>query len=239
VVTLFGQADFDIRLEWGEQGVKLLAPICDVVIIVDVLSFSTTVEIATNRQAIVYPWRWASDLAQEFANSVGAKLAGKREAKFSLSPRSMLEIPRGTKLVLPSPNGATLSLSTGRTPTLAGCLRNAQAVANFAKALGQRIAVIPAGERWPDGSLRAAFEDLVGAGAIIHHLRGKCSPEAQAARAAYRGAKANLATLLLQCSSGKELIERGYKQDVVIAAELDVSKCVPMLREGAYHAASA
>ena len=35
----FDQQEFDIRCEWGEQGVAHLAPISDVCIIVDILSF--------------------------------------------------------------------------------------------------------------------------------------------------------------------------------------------------------
>jgi 2-phosphosulfolactate phosphatase len=231
----FTQAEFDIRLEWGEQGVNLLAPISDVVIIVDVLSFSTSVEIATSRKAVVYPYRWKDESAQEFARSIGAELAQKhRNAGFSLSPKSLLNIPMGTKLVLPSPNGATLTLATGETPTLAGCLRNARAVAEAAKKYGNRIALVPAGERWPDGSLRPSFEDLVGAGAIVNYLDGNCSPEAEAARSAFLAAESELIDLLLQCGSGKELIERGYKEDVNLAAGLNVSECVPALQEGAY-----
>ena len=34
----FNQCEFDIRCEWGENGVHQLAPISDAVIIVDVLS---------------------------------------------------------------------------------------------------------------------------------------------------------------------------------------------------------
>jgi len=52
---------------------------------------------------------------------------------------------------------------------------------------------------------------------------------------AFRGYKiTNLENLLLQCGSGKELIERGYKQDVLLAAELNVSTCAPILKDGAY-----
>lgn len=36
--------------------------------------------------------------------------------------------------------------------------------------LGRTVAVIPAGERWADGSLRPAIEDLLGAGAFIREL---------------------------------------------------------------------
>lgn len=229
------QAEFDIRLEWGEQGVNLLAPISDLVIIVDVLSFTTSVEIATTRGATVYPYRKSMEEAREFASSISAELAEKkRDAKYSLSPQSMLEIPAGIKLVMPSPNGSRLSLSTRETLTIAGCLRNAKAVAEAAEIYGERIAVIPSGERWPDSTLRPSFEDLIGAGAIIHYLDGKCSPEAYAARSAFESAEPNLENLLIQCGSGKELIERGYKQDVLLAAELNVSGCVPVLHAGAY-----
>lgn len=233
----FTQSEFDVRLEWGEQGVKLLAPISDVVVIVDVLSFSTSVEIAASREAIVYPFRGEMKRAREFTHSVGAVLAEKsRDAKYSLSPRSMLSVSKGTRIVLPSPNGSTLSLATGKTPTLAGCLRNARAVAETANEYGNRIAIIPAGERWPDGSLRPSFEDLIGAGAIINYLNGKCSPEALVTKSAFAAVKENLATQLLQCGSGKELIERGFKEDVLLASELNTSDCVPLLHNGAYRA---
>jgi 2-phosphosulfolactate phosphatase len=137
-------------------------------------------------------------------------------------------------LVLPSPNGATLSFGTGATPTLTGCLRNGRAVAAAAQEYGRRIAVIPAGERWRDGGLRPAFEDWVGAGAILSHLPGVPSPEAQAAVAAYHYARQDLASRLKRCRSGKELIERGFEHDVVLASALDVSVCVPILVRGAY-----
>ena len=43
----FDQSGFDVRCEWGENGVRRLAHGADAVIIVDALSFSTRVEIAT------------------------------------------------------------------------------------------------------------------------------------------------------------------------------------------------
>ncbi|HEY9430302.1 MAG TPA: 2-phosphosulfolactate phosphatase [Blastocatellia bacterium] len=170
----FDQSGFDVRCEWGENGVRHLAHGADAVIIVDVLSFSTCVEIATSRGAVVIPYRWKDESAAAFAASVNAELAGARRAGdgYSLSPASLTNISAGTRLALPSPNGSALSLATGTTPTLTACLRNCRAVATAAAKYGPRVAVIPAGERWDDGSLRPAFEDWVGAGAVISHLKG-------------------------------------------------------------------
>ncbi len=234
---IFNQSEFELRCEWGEQGVAQLAPISDVVVIVDVLSFSTSVEIATNRGATIFPYRWKDESSVDYALSVNAELAShKRQASngYSLSPSSLVDIPAGTRLVLPSPNGASLTLRTGQTPTLAGCLRNCKAVADFARSYGTKIAVIPAGERWEDGSLRPAWEDLVGAGAILSYLDGRLSPEAEVAVAAFQNLQGNLVTALERCSSGKELVTRGFAKDVELAAAINISSCVPLLINKAY-----
>lgn len=231
---LFAQTDFDIRCEWGLQGVLQLAPISDVVIIVDVFSFTTCVELATSQDALVFPY--CGEDAAGFAQSVGAELAVKwGSAGYSLSPHSLVSLPAGLRLVLPSPNGSMLSMSTGQTSTLAGGLRNAAAVAAAAMTYGQRIAVIPAGERWrADGSLRPAYEDWLGAGAIISHLRGCLSPEARSAQAAFLDAQVDLAQLLRACGSAKEHSERGLDENVALVGALNVSACVPLLVDGAY-----
>jgi len=232
----FDQSEFEIRCEWGENGIAHLAPISDAVIIVDVMSFSTCVTVATDRGAIIYPYRYKDESAQEFADSVGAELSGSRgKSRYSLSPASLMDIPGGTRLVLPSPNGSTLTLTTGETPTLAGCLRNCRAVAEAAMDFGKHISVIPAGERWKnDNSLRPAYEDLIGAGAIIHHLKGSKSPESEAALAAYKYSVDNLAALLKNSVSGQELIEMGFEVDLPIIAERDADACAPLLLDGAY-----
>jgi 2-phosphosulfolactate phosphatase len=232
----FDQCEFDIRCEWGAHGVRQLGPGSDAIIIVDVLSFSTCVSIATSRGALVYPYPFNDATQHAYARSVHAEPAGPRGAGcYSLSPQSLLEIPSGTRLVLPSPNGATLTLATGDIPTFVGCLRNCRAVAEAAMRCGRRIAVIPAGERWPeDRSLRFALEDWLGAGAIMVHLRGSLSPEAQAAVAGYRGASDNLLESFERCASGKELCEKGFARDIALAAQVDVDDCAPVLRHAAY-----
>ncbi|MEO1373783.1 MAG: 2-phosphosulfolactate phosphatase [Cyanobacteria bacterium J06635_10] len=233
---IFNQSEFDLRLVWGIQGVTQLAPISDVVVIVDILSFSTAVEIATNNGAIVFPYRWKDSSAQDYAKSMKAELATNRTSTtgYSLSPQSLINISGGTKLVLPSPNGSSLTLLTQETPTLAGCLRNCKAVARFAQNYGSKIAVIPAGEKWQNGTLRPAVEDLIGAGAILSYLCGNLSPEAEAAVAVFNTFKNNLLSTLTKCSSGKELILRGFESDVELAAAINISDCVPVFTQNAY-----
>ena len=236
-MSFYDQSGFDLRCEWGPQGVEALAPTSDAVIVVDVLSFSTCVEIAVSRGASVFPFRFKDEQAAEFAREKGAILATKRgePGGFSLSPASLLSLPEGARLVLPSPNGAALSLLSSETPTLAGCLRNARAVARLAQSFGPRVSVIPAGERWTtDGSLRPALEDLVGAGAILAHLSGARAPDAELAVAAYERARLNLPGFFRACASGRELTLRGFPEDAELAAQENVSETAPILRDGAY-----
>ena len=232
---LFDQSEFNIRCEWGEKGVALLAPISDVVIIVDVLSFSTAVEIATRRGALVYPYRWRDETVYLFAKSINAEVADKNnERGYSLSPASLTAVAHGIRLVLPSPNGSSLSLATGSATTIAGCLRNCRAVAESAMRKGKNIAVIPAGERWEDGTLRPCLEDLAGAGAIIQYLRGALSPEARAAVAVFESVSSNLPEQIKSCGSGKEKVARGEERDILLASEFNTSDCVPVMIDGAY-----
>jgi 2-phosphosulfolactate phosphatase len=140
--------------------------------------------------------------------------------------------------MLPSPNGSRLSLAGGATPVFTGCLRNAAAVARAIIALadGSDVGVVPAGERWPDGGLRPAIEDLLGAGAIIDELRLPCSPEAQVARDAFRAAGEDLPRLVRESISGRELVDAGFGGDVDLALEREVSSFAPRLVDGAYRA---
>jgi 2-phosphosulfolactate phosphatase len=135
----FNQHGFDVRCEWGSVGLAHLLGDSDAVVIVDVLSFSTCVDIAVSNGALVYPYHVRDESAVTYAKSMNAVLALPRTIRsdvFSLSPTSLQTIPSGTRLVLPSPNGSTLSLATRSIPTIAGCLRNAQVVASAVNSLG-------------------------------------------------------------------------------------------------------
>jgi len=232
---VWDQAGYRIRCEWGPGGLKALAPVCDVVVIVDVLSFTTAVDIATAGGAMVFPFPLKGATAEEYAASLGARLASaERGGGFSLSPASLRGLPAESRLVLPSPNGAALACAADHPVVLAGCFRNAAATARAANRLGTSVALIPAGETWPDGSLRPCLEDLAGAGAIVAALAGTRSPEARLAVAAFEACRERLREYLKTCSSGQELIGRGFGEDVDLAAALDASHHTARLAGGAF-----
>jgi 2-phosphosulfolactate phosphatase len=239
------QDGFAYRFEWGPQGLRTLAPLADVVVIVDVLRFTTAVSAAVEANAQVLPYRWHDDGAAAYAAQHGAVLAGPREVGGpSLSPTDLLTLSCD-RVVLPSPNGSALAFAArehGARHVLAGCLRNATATARHARRLAGpdgTIAVVAAGERWrgATGPMRAAVEDLIGAGAVLAALdpaaavgHPGCSPEAAAARAAFLAARPLLHETLAATVSGRELLERGHADDVLTAACLDVTDLAAELR---------
>ncbi|MBV9044486.1 MAG: 2-phosphosulfolactate phosphatase [Alphaproteobacteria bacterium] len=230
--------------EWGLNGVRTLRERCSVLVIVDVLSFSSAVDIAVSRGALIVPFPLGDrEAAATAAAAAGAVLAspkrGGGEGQYSLSPASLQSIPAGTKLMLPSPNGSRLSLEGGTATVFAGCLRNAKAVAAAAVRLanGRDIGVVPAGERWKqDDTLRPAIEDFIGAGAIIAALGLAMTAEARFAHDAF--AACDPASAIRESMSGRELIDWGFPEDVELAIQHDVSTTAPQLIDGIYRTTS-
>ncbi len=235
-----------VNLEWGVAGARYFADnpgLSDVLVIIDVLCFSTSVTVACERGARIWPHP-GGEAAHDLARSIEAVLAGTRSHTEgpSLSPASLLDLQPETRLVLPSEQGSAIAheLMGAKPVVLVGCLRNADAVARrIIQELDQgavSVALVPAGELWTDGSLRVAHEDFIGAGAILHRLLADrpdidCAPESRTAVQAF-SARADLA----KTHSGRELIERDFAQDVRLASELNVSATVPVLRNGSIQA---
>jgi 2-phosphosulfolactate phosphatase len=259
-----------VRLDWGPTGAESLttyavaagSPVCAVV--VDVLSFTTCVSVAADAGTTVHPYRWKDDSARAFADERGATLAVPRsrsrtDGGVSLSPSSIRAAGPVHHLVLPSPNGSTIAalLAGAGAQVVAASLRNRSAVAAWlvdwldstvGSARPPAVVVVPAGERWPDGSLRPAVEDLWGAGSVVAALAGQLehragplllSPEAEAAGTAWLAVEHRVDEALAACASGRELVEQGWPDDVAVAGELDTSRAVPVLADGAFTAQGA
>ena len=114
LLPLYRQAAYGVQFERGEAGLRALARRAAVIIIVDVLSFSTAVDVAVSREALVRPTRLGDEDAVRIATEFDALLAvprGERSTNspYSLSPPTLATLPKGARLVLPSPNGAALT----------------------------------------------------------------------------------------------------------------------------------
>jgi len=247
--SAFDQSRYAVRLAWGLRGAREVLPGAAAVAVVDVLSFTTAVAVAVERGIAVRPLRWGEASAAEIARSSGAVLAVWRShagpGSVSLSPASLARAQGVSRVVLPSPNGATICAEVAGqgVPVVAACLRTAHAVAARLARVDGPVAVVPAGERWgDDDSLRPALEDELGAGAVVAALLAarpglEVSPEAGAAAAAYGAVRGALLPTLQRCGSGRELIERGYPEDVEMAADADCTDVVPLLVDGWFVAA--
>jgi 2-phosphosulfolactate phosphatase len=236
-----------VRFDWGLTGAAELGRICSVLVVVDVLSFTTSVSIAVSRGTRVYPFPWDSQAA-EYARRIGATVAAARRGAtpkhpWSLSPAALAGAPFVSDLVLPSPNGSAICSAAGSTgvPVVAGCLRNARAVSRWLLSQGygtadRPVGVIAAGERWPNATLRPSVEDLLGAAAILDGLvtaEGGLSVEAAVALASYSGVPDISAAVRGSVSAG-ELRDMGFAADVDIATQRNVSDVVPILRNDSF-----
>jgi 2-phosphosulfolactate phosphatase len=213
--------------------------------VVDVLSFTTTLTVAVERGIEVFPFGWRDERAAEYAGENDTVLAVQRQdsatGQPSLSPASLRDAGDIRRLVLPSPNGSTISslLAEGGATVVGASLRNRRAVAEW---LTPRC-VRQCGRRRPRvGGAVAGRDDaprdrgsLGRAGAVLDALGSSgLSSEAAMARDAFSAA--DLPDAPHACAGGRELTEKGYAADVVVASESDTACVVPMLRGRSFRA---
>ncbi|WP_342769035.1 hypothetical protein [Rhodococcus gordoniae] len=107
------QRPYSVRFEWGLTGASAIALDADVSVVVDVLSFTTTLSVAVEQGIEVFPYRWKDNRAQQYAADHHAVLAvgrsDMRGAAVSLSPASVRSASGLERLVLPSPNGSSIA----------------------------------------------------------------------------------------------------------------------------------
>lgn len=207
--TPFDQHRYQIRLEWGAAGLARLAP-ADVVVVVDVLRFSTTVTDAVAQGSSV-----PLDAGAHAVSINGAAIA---EEAAATGATVLLGCLRNARAVAE----AVLDVQRRRGA------RTSVAVIAAGELTG----------RGPDAVLRFAVEDQFGAGAIIDALGAlgidHTSPEAAAAAEAFRGLRGALMHLLTASGSGQELLARDARDEVLAAAAVDAASVAPVLRDGAF-----
>ncbi|MFJ7387863.1 2-phosphosulfolactate phosphatase, partial [Rhodococcus erythropolis] len=131
------QLDYGLRFDWGLRGAEAIAAGVDVAVVVDVLSFTTTLSVAADAGIDVLPFSWNDESAVDYARDADAVLAVRRsvarEGQISLSPKTIRETEAPSRLVLPSPNGSTIAfaLASEVAVCVGASLRNAYAVADW------------------------------------------------------------------------------------------------------------
>lgn len=236
-------------MDWGIRGLERLAA-SDIVVVVDVLRFSSSVI-----DAIAAGQTVPLDASAHADTHGGADATAHADSHGELDATAHADTQGGVDATAhaASWNGAAIAARAAEPapqPTVVlGGLRNAAAVAGAVLAEQHRrgartsVAVIAAGERTsrePGADLRFAVEDLLGAGAVIDALGAlgldHTSPEAAAACEAFRGLRAATRHLLAASGSGQALLARGAGDEVRAAAEVDASASVPILRDGVFEA---
>lgn len=241
--NIFNQSPFQCRMDWGLRGVDEAVKRGDIIIIIDILSFSTAVVSAVHYGAIIYPFPKTGD-AEALGKLVDAEvILGRKEAKElgkpSQSPTSYNDSFKGKKYVMCTTNGGECSKIAKKVPALLiGSFLNASAVANVANQIKKEknlnISVIACGEKWSKKAdeetiLRPSIEDYLGAGAILSLLEGTKSPEAEVCIASFESCKLELDRLLWDCSSGRELRSMGVEEDLIYSSKIDMYAEAPIL----------
>jgi 2-phosphosulfolactate phosphatase len=166
------QSGFEVRLSWGPSGIDALRGQVAVIVLVDLLRFTTALDVATASGASVRPVHWPFDGALQPDDVEVADGTGPRD--LSLSPGSLEGLCPRDGIVLPSADGSHCSSLAATTGALvvAASLRNEVSVAAYVgvAARHEAVGIVPWGESWPDGTFRPAVEDLIGAGAVTAAL---------------------------------------------------------------------
>lgn len=205
--TPFDQRTYQVRHEWGIAGLRRLAP-ADIVIVVDVLRFSTTVT-----DAVAGGERYALDDGAHAVSINGARIAA-------------------------AAGGAVVLLGCLRNASAVAAAVYGEQQRRGARTSIAVIAGGELVGRDPAAAVRFAVEDQLGAGAVIAALGAlgldHTSPEAAAACESFRGLRGAVRHLLTASGSGRELAARGRADEVANAAAIDATDAVPVLRDGVF-----
>ncbi|MDE0545289.1 2-phosphosulfolactate phosphatase [Microbacterium sp. C7(2022)] len=224
----FDQSTYQVRFDWGLSGLERLAP-ADIVVVVDVLNFSTHViaEFESGREVVPD----AATAAPGFDGAPIAALAGRSD---------------GTVLLATHRNCGAVAREVMRVQTERGTRTSVAVIAagerdGLDDALVERDGLEAAAGAFAhgqSGAVRFAVEDFLGAGAVIAALGDlgidHCSPEAVAAAEAHRALRGATRHLLSASGTGRQLAAAGQGHALAAALAAGESAVVPRLRAGTF-----
>lgn len=202
----FDQSAYQVRLEWGVEGLARLAP-ADVTVVVDVLRFSSTVIQAVERGETV--------TLDASAHAV------------SLNGAAVADVAPGLVLIGGLRNAAAVARAI-----LAEQQRRAARTSIAVIACGERTSRdegAPLRFAVEDLLGAGAVVDALAELGVDHS-----SPDAAVAGEAFRSLRGAAKHLLTASGSGRELEAAGLRDEVLAAAAVDAASVVPVLRGGVY-----
>jgi 2-phosphosulfolactate phosphatase len=219
-----------------------------VIVVIDVLRATSVMVHAMSRGAseiiplatVEEAFRMARAFPREFV-ILGGERKNKEIPGFDLgnSPKEYAEgRVKGKKLILTTTNGtrAFHAVSSGK-EILAGSFLNIGAIAQRCLELNKNIFIFPSGD---EGNF--SLEDTLCGGMLIDLVTKKEKKEisltdaAHCAQILYQTFKDNLLQAFHLSHHGKELINRGFEDDLAYCAQIDMTPLVPIFREGVIRA---
>jgi 2-phosphosulfolactate phosphatase len=219
-----------------------------VVVVMDILRATSVIVHAMSQGALeIIPLATVEEafqMARAFPRGF-VILGGERNSKeipgFDLgnSPREYAaERVKGKKLILTTTNGtrAFHAVSSGK-EVLAGSFLNIGAVARRCVESNRDVFIFPSGD---EGNF--SLEDTLCGGMLIDLIANQekkqifLNDASYAAQIIYQRFKNNLLEAFHLSHHGKELINRGFEDDLAYCAQIDVAPLVPIFREGVIRA---
>jgi 2-phosphosulfolactate phosphatase len=229
-------------LTWGPTGVREAIARNDLVVVVDVLRFSSTVTTAVANGFTIIP---LSDprKAERLSIDTGMPVSGKTGvARYSLSPLDYVNPKQVEELILVSSNGgACVEEIPGGGTGFIGCFLNARTLGRVMRGISERegrnVTVVAAGEVPEDQAdgplaLRFAIEDYLACGLIFFELKLGLTADATLCMRAYESSKMDYLDLIKRSESGRYLITRGHEYDISHCVQRSIYEIVPVISEG-------
>ncbi len=214
------------------------------VVVIDILRATSVIIHAMSQEALeIIPVSTVEDafqMAKAFPRGF-ILLGGEKETKnipgFDLgnSPREYVaERVKGKKLILTTTNGtkAFHLVSSGK-EILVGSFFNIGALARRCLELDRDLLIFPSGD---EGNF--SLEDTICGGMLIELITEKAerhvtlSDASVCAKILYERFKDNLLEAFRLSRHGKELINRGFEEDLAYCARIDAIPLVPIFRDG-------
>jgi 2-phosphosulfolactate phosphatase len=215
-----------------------------VVVVIDILrATSVMVQAMSQGAREIIPVKTVEEAFQMVKNFPpnDTLLGGERESRkiegFDLgnSPREYRgEKVRGKRLILTTTNGtkAFHAVSSGK-KVLVGSFLNIAAVAGRCFELNQDLLIYLSGD---EGNF--SLEDTVCGGMLIDRIikkAGKSSFLTDASRSAhilFQKFEANILESFTLSQHGRDLVDRGFEEDLPYCAQVDVTNLVPVFKDG-------